>query len=224
MRQKIQKKPEEKAVQPVQPTKRKTGIERLEPLSSRVESMVGEKEIERLLEGNRRYVEGRMEQKNLPEKNRELLNGQHPFVTMLTCSDSRVIPSYIFDANIGDIFKVETAGNILDKVCIGSIEYGVGHLHTPLLVVLAHTKCGAITAACSEGHAEGNLAAVIKKIKPAAKKAENNVDKAIDINAKMVINELLRKSEIVRKAAEEGKLRIVAMKYDLETMEVRLLE
>ena len=186
--------------------------------------MAGEAEIQKLLEGNRRYVENRLNEKNLPERRKELASSQHPFVTMVACSDSRVVPSYIFDANLGEIFKIETAGNILDKIGLGSLEYGVAHLHTPLVVILAHTKCGAVTATCQGGHAEGNIAAIVKKIKPAAKRAKNDVEKAADINAKRVIKEILKKSGAVMKMVEEGKVRIVAMKYDIETGEVKLLE
>jgi|YelNatPaOPRAMG01_1025707.scaffolds.fasta_scaffold03947_9 carbonic anhydrase len=195
-----------------------------EPLLSKGEKMVGEIELQRLLDGNKRYVENKLTEKNMPETRKQLLSGQHPFATVITCSDSRVVPSYIFDTNIGEIFKIETAGNILDKISLGSLEYGVDHLKTPLVVILAHTKCGAVTAACSGGHAEGNIAAIVKKIKPAAKKAKNDVEKAVDINAIRVKEEMLRKSAIVKKAVEEGRVKIVVMKYDLDTGEVKLLE
>jgi len=196
-----------------------------EPLTSKGgKNMVGEKEIQRLLDGNKRFVSGEISDKKYPERRGELLEGQQPFVTMIACSDSRVDPTALFDANLGEIFAIETAGNIVDTVSLGSMEYGVDHLNTPLVVVLSHTKCGAVTATCQGGHAEGNLAKVVETIKPAADKAENDVNKAIDINAKMVVDTILEKSPVIKKAVDEGKTKIVVMKYHLETGEVELKE
>jgi carbonic anhydrase len=194
-----------------------------EPLTSKGgKPMVGEKEIQRLLEGNKRFVSGEVTDKRYPARRAELLEGQHPFVTMVACSDSRVDPTAIFDANLGEMFAIETAGNIVDEISLGSIEYGVDHLHTPLLVVLSHTKCGAVTATCKGGHAEGNLRKVVEKIKPAAEKAENDINRAIDINAEMVVEDILARSPVVKKAVDEGKTKIVIMKYHLEDGTVEL--
>ncbi len=186
--------------------------------------MNSEEAMARLAEGNKRYVEGRMKGYDLPARRKELLEGQHPFVTMVACSDSRVCPEYIFDATLGEIFLIETAGNVLDEIALGSVEYGVEHLHTPLLVVLAHTKCGAVTATCKGGHVEGNLAKVIEKIMPAAEKAGKEVNAAIDENARMVVQDILAGSPAVKKAVDEGKTKIVIMKYHLETGEAKKLE
>jgi len=183
-----------------------------------------EEAINRLSEGNKRYVEGKMSGYDLPARRNELLGGQQPFVTMIACSDSRVCPEYIFDATLGEIFLIETAGNVVDEIGLGSIEYGVGHLNTPLLVVLSHTKCGAVTATCQGGHAEGNLLKVVEKIKPAAEKAGNEVNAAIDENAKAVVADILARSPAVKKAADEGKTKIVIMKYHLETGEAKVME
>lgn len=203
----------------------KPAVKGKEPLTSKGgKNMVGEKEIQRLLEGNKRFVEGKVSDKKYPERRGKLLEGQQPFVTMIACSDSRVDPTALFDANLGEIFAIETAGNIVDTVSLGSMEYGVDHLHTPLVVVLSHTKCGAVTATCQGGHAEGNLAKVVETIKPAAVRAENDVNKAIDINAKMVVETILEKSPVIKKAVDEGKTKIVVMKYHLETGEAKLME
>ncbi len=186
--------------------------------------MNSQEAIQRLLEGNKRYIEGKMSGYDLPARRNELVGGQHPFVTMIACSDSRVCPEYIFDANLGELFLIETAGNVLDDIGLGSVEYGVDHLHTPLLVVLAHTKCGAVTATCQGGHVEGNLASVVKKIKPAAEKAGNEVNAAIDQNAKDVADDILSRSPAVKKAVDEGKTKIIVMKYHLETGEAKVME
>ena len=196
-----------------------------EPLTSKGGKVMNAKEaIQRLLEGNKRFVEGKISDKKYPERRGELLEGQEPFVTMVACSDSRVDPTALFDANLGEIFTIESAGNIVGEVGLGSMEYGVDHLHTPLVVILSHTKCGAVTATCQGGHVEGNLGKVVEKIKPAAEKAGNNVNAAIDQNAKDVVADILEKSPVIQKAVEEGKTKIVVMKYHLETGEVKLME
>ncbi len=186
--------------------------------------MNAEEAMKRLAEGNKRYVEGKMTVHDFPSRRKELVEGQQPFVTMIACSDSRVCPECIFDTSLGEIFLIESAGNVLDDIGLGSVEYGIGHLHTPLLVVLAHTKCGAVTATCQGGHVEGNLGKVVEKIKPAAEKAGNEVNAAIDQNAKDVVNDILARSPVVKKAVEEGKTKIVVMKYHLETGEVKAVE
>ena len=173
-----------------------------------------------LVEGNRRFVSGAMEQKNLVARREELKAGQQPFAAVVCCSDSRVVPEYIFDAGLGDIFTVVSAGNVVDKIGIGSVEYAVGHLHTPLLVVMGHEKCGAVKAAY-HGHDESNITAIMKKLAPAIKRAkkggaeEEECEKAAVLNVKAVIRKL-KKSPIVKKALDEGKLKIVGMRYRLD--------
>jgi carbonic anhydrase len=181
--------------------------------------MNGEEALAKLLEGNKRFVAGTPEAKDMVKRRAELVEGQHPIATVVTCSDSRVVPEYIFDVGLGEIFKVESAGNVLDRIGLGSVEYGVGHLHTPLLIVLGHEKCGAVTAAY-DGHAEGNIAAIVKKLAPAVKRAKKGGDKAAEveqaaaINVKKVMGKL-RKLPPVKAALESGALKIVGMKYSL---------
>lgn len=177
--------------------------------------------LNKLLEGNKRFLSGTMDAKNHAAKREELKAGQHPIVTVVTCSDSRVVPEYIFDVGLGEVFKVETAGNVLDKIGLGSVEYGVGHLHTPLLLIMGHEKCGAVTAAYDGGHAEGNIAAIVKKIQPAIKRAKKGGEKDAEIevaalvNVKKVITKL-KKLPAIKDAVEKGELKIVGMKYHLD--------
>ena len=170
-------------------------------------------ELDRLMEGNKRYIEGNLAEKDVKAARLETQDGQKPFVTVVTCSDSRVVPEYIFDENIGQIFVIRTAGNIVDTITLGSIEYGVEHLHTPLLVVLGHEKCGAVTAACAGGECGHNIAAIVEKLKPSVEKGEKNVEKAVNENIYAVISEIREKSEVVKKLEQEGKLKIIPMKY-----------
>ncbi|MEW6036233.1 MAG: carbonic anhydrase [Candidatus Micrarchaeota archaeon] len=176
--------------------------------------------LNRLMEGNRRFLSGSLQQKDFAARREQLKGGQEPFATVVCCSDSRVVPEYIFDASLGEIFKVETAGNVLDKIGIGSVEYAVGHLGTPVLVVMGHEKCGAVKAAY-HGHAESNIAAIVKKLAPAVKKAkkggaeDDELGKAVVFNVKAVMRKL-KKSPLVKKALDENRLKIVGMKYYLD--------
>jgi len=165
------------------------------------------------MEGNKRYVEGSLAPKDVKAKREQTLDGQKPFVTIVSCSDSRVVPEYIFDENLGEIFVIRTAGNIVDTITLGSIEYGVEHLHTPLLVVLGHEKCGAVTAACAGGECPPNIAAIVEKIKPAVDAGGKEVEASVKENVIKVISEIRQKSEIVRHLESEGKLKIAGMKY-----------
>jgi len=183
--------------------------------------MNSEEAKNKLLEGNKRFLSGSMEAKNHITRREELKAGQHPIATVVTCSDSRVVPEYIFDAGLGEVFKVETAGNVLDKVGLGSVEYGVGHLHTPLLIVMGHEKCGAVTAAYDGGHAEGNIAAIVKRIAPAVKRAKKGgerdaeIEKCCAFNVKKVIAKL-KKTPIIKEKLEKGEVTVMGMKYYLD--------
>lgn len=176
--------------------------------------------IERLKEGNRRFVKGKMKGYDFVERRKEVLSGQKPFVTIVTCSDSRVIPEYIFDANIGELFLIRTAGNVLDDVSVGSIEYGTEHLKTPVLLILGHERCGAVTAACSDENVHGKIKKIVKNIKPACKKASGDVEKATEFNLDAVERYIMKKSKIVKRLVENGELTIVKAKYMLSTGEV----
>jgi len=182
-----------------------------------------------LAEGNARFVSGDLSAKNFSERRAELLSGQNPFVTVVTCSDSRVPPELIFDQGLGDIFVIRVAGNVMDPVVLGSVEYGVEHLHTPLLVILGHQSCGAVTAA-TQGGAEGNIESIMTEIEPSVEIAEETnltgtemVEFAIDENIDLVIKNVLERSPITRELVEDGNLTIFGAKYSLETGEVAVL-
>ena len=176
-------------------------------------------EIERLKEGNKRYVEKHPKEKNLSLRE-ELKTHQKPFATVITCSDSRVIPEYIFDAEIGELFVIRIAGNVLDDVALASVEYGVEHLHTPLLVVLGHESCGAVTAAFNtykeSKEAEGVMKELMEKIKPAVIKALNEqkgIEEAIEFNVSNVIEDLRTRLPVIKRLEDEKKLKVVGAKY-----------
>ena len=184
-----------------------------------------------LAAGNKRFVAGKSKSHNVVELRKKLASGQSPEVIILSCSDSRVSPEIVFDQSLGDLFVVRTAGNIADRVGLGSIEYAVDHIHSPLLVVLGHQKCGAVTAACSgEKMPSVNLEAIVDKIGPAVETAKKSakgdelVESAIKQNVHQSAKDLMSNSEIINDAVKSGKLRIVEAEYQLESGEVVRLE
>jgi carbonic anhydrase len=184
-----------------------------------------------LMAGNRRFVADKPRAHALIALRRKLASGQSPHVIVLACSDSRVPPEVIFDQSLGDLFVVRTAGNVADAVALGSIEYAVDHFHSPLLVVLGHQKCGAVTAACSgEKMPSRNLDAIVEKINPAVTqaktyaKADDLVESAIRENVRQSAKDVLANSEILRKAVKSGKLKVIEGEYLLGTGSVVRLD
>jgi carbonic anhydrase len=160
-------------------------------------------------------------------RQRELVAGQHPHAELLSCADSRVPPEIVFDQGLGDLFVVRVAGNVATDTEIGSLEYGAEHLHIPLLVVLGHESCGAVTAAVQGGKAEGHLAALLNLIKPAVEQSRgvsgDPVANAVRTNVQMVVQQLRSSTPILSELVAHGKLKIVGGVYSLETGEVTWL-
>lgn len=204
------------------------------PAVSAAENLMPEAALARLIEGNARFAGGKLDYPHCDAARRKECaeGGQHPFATVLTCSDSRLAVENIFDQGIGDVFVVRVAGNVADTDEIATIEYGVGHLHTPLLVVLGHSRCGAVNAACAGGHLEGFLPFLIDNIRPAveqvrtaspALKGDALVDACVQANVMQSLADVLRRSAEVRSLVASGKLQAVGAVYDLETGRVRWL-
>jgi carbonic anhydrase len=184
--------------------------------------------LERLMAGNKRYVAAQQAHPHeAPERRAELSDGQYPFAVILGCADSRVPPEVIFDQGLGDLFVIRVAGNVLDDCVLGSIEYAVAHLHTPLIVVLGHSKCGAVGATVEGGELEGHLPSLAAAIQPAVDQAKNLVgdlvDNAVRANAKMVVEQLEASEPVLSALVDAGKLKVIAARYDLDTGEVELL-
>ncbi len=192
--------------------------------------------LKSLMEGNKRFVENRMTCPSGcgPSVREKLARGQQPYAIILSCSDSRVPPELIFDKGLGEIFVVRVAGNVPDLVVLGSIEYAAEHLGSPLVVVLGHSRCGAVTAAVdAHGEAEGNIGSILKAIAPAVEAAKQGgkekekpslVEAAIRENAKRVAANLTKGSHVLAKLAGEGKLKIVAAEYSLDDGKVARLD
>ena len=191
------------------------------------EAPTGAEVLKRLAEGNTRFVTGKSQHPNADAIRRAetAAKGQKPTVTVVSCSDSRVPVEILLDAGIGDVFVVRVAGNVCDTDEIGTVEYGTEHLGTPLLVVLGHTKCGAVTAVTKQDKVGGSIPKLVDNIAPAvaaAQKAHPDlhgdalVPEAIKANVFQSIEDLLKNSEIVRHLVSSGKLQIEGGLYDLE--------
>lgn len=180
-----------------------------------------------LMAGNARFVAGKPQARALVSLRQKLASGQSPKAIILACSDSRVGPELIFDQSLGDIFVVRTAGNVTDAVGLGSIEYAVDHLHSPLLVVLGHQKCGAVSAACSgDKMPSPNLDAIVERINPAVTqaksyaKADDLIESAIKENVHQSAKDVLANSQIIRDAVKAGKLSVIEAEYVLDSGQV----
>jgi carbonic anhydrase len=157
---------------------------------------------------------------------------QHPFATILSCSDSRVPVEIIFDQGIGDIFTVKVAGNVMDTDEIGSVEYGIDHLKTPVLIVLGHTNCGAVTAVCTNEAVHGSITQLVDNIIPTLEKVKSGnpnisgkelIPFAIEANVFQSIEDLLKRSEDARNLVNSGELIIIGAVYDIENGSIKWL-
>ena len=177
-----------------------------------------ESAFQSLKEGNERFVTGTLSNKDsYIEDRKKLCEGQHPFAVVLCCSDSRVAPEIIFDQKLGDLFVIRNAGNIVDEEVLGSIEYAVEHLKTPLVVVMGHAACGAVTATCQGGDLPGHILDIAKRIKHSI-----NPSCCIDDNARRHAKrmaQLIEEDEIVHHVGAK----VVAAFYNLESGKVEWL-
>ncbi len=186
--------------------------------------------LKTLQDGNARYVGEKMLFPDISQQRRaETTAGQHPIVTMVSCSDSRVPVEAIFDQGIGTIFVVRVAGNISGPDELGSVEYGVGHLETPLLVVLGHSKCGAVTAAATGASVHGHIKPLIDAINPVVESVkaanagiagEDLVKAAITENIWYTIETMLTKSAELQARVKEGKVKVVGAMYHVDNGQV----
>ena len=183
-----------------------------------------------LLDGNHRFCDGRMTQYKVRSQRESLTTGQRPKAIIIGCSDSRVPPELVFDQSLGDLFVVRAAGNVVDAIALGSVEYAVEHLGTRLVIVLGHDRCGAVQAACSgSATASPNLNAIMAELRPSVIECSSHkgaalVRDVVEKNALRVSNTLLYKSAVLRKTHDHGDLQIIAARYDLLTGDVSRIE
>lgn len=181
--------------------------------------------LNRLKEGNARYVAEKQENPNNSQARREsCVKGQSPYAIILSCADSRVVPELAFDAGIEELFVVRVAGNVANTSSIASIEYAVAHLGVELIVVLGHESCGAVTAAIAGGDNGYNLNHLLAHVAPAIAKSEDpSVNEVVKVNASENASALEQRSAIISSAVASGKLKIVAGYYNLSSGAVDIL-
>lgn len=171
-----------------------------------------------LKEGNARFATDKSVLRNINAERRESLkNGQNPYAVIVSCSDSRVTPTTVFNAGLGELFDIRLAGNVVDDDALGSIEYAVEHLNTPLIVVMGHQSCGAVTATYNEvvkgEKVSGNMESFVEKITPSVNK-NGTIDDAIHTNIDMVVKEI-SEDKGIKTLIDQGKVKVVGAYYDL---------
>ncbi|MCX2739907.1 carbonic anhydrase family protein [Pontibacter anaerobius] len=192
-----------------------------------------QKAIEILVEGNKRFVNNLKANRNLLQQVNETSTGQHPFAIILSCIDSRTSAELIFDQGLGDIFSARIAGNIVNEDILGSMEFACKVAGSKLIVVLGHTKCGAVKGACD--HVEmGNLTSLVKKIEPSVNAVETEgarnssnaefVEKVAETNVHKMLDEIQEKSPILKEMIEQGEIGIIGGMYDVENGAVEFYE
>jgi len=184
--------------------------------------------FEVLMAGNQRYMQGHpLNVQNTYDERPQLVAGQNPIAIVVGCSDSRVPPEIVFDQGLGKLFVIRVAGNVLDDHALGSIEYAAEHLHTHLIVVLGHDKCGAVQAAVSGGELPGHMQSFVQSIQPAVEEARKYpgdlLDLAIDANVRYVVKQLKTSQPILAHLVDTGELKVAGTRYKLATGEVQIL-
>ncbi len=173
-----------------------------------------QKALDWLRAGNERFVaDTPAPREPYDMQRRRLADAQHPFAVVLTCADSRVDPAVVFDQGLGDLFVTRLAGNVIDTDVLGSAEYAVEHLDASLLVVLGHTKCGAVKAVVTHGKFDGNLKELLRRVHAEG----DDVDAAVRANVRFQVDEAVRKSDVLREAVAAGRVMIVGGVYDLSS-------
>lgn len=207
----------------------------VKPVENR-ETMTPKEALDILIAGNERFVNGTYADKDLRSLVQLIKEKQQPFAAILSCSDSRAPVELIFDQALGDVFSVRLAGNIASDKCIGSLEFSMKHLNSKLIVVMGHTSCGAVKAACDDFQ-EGHIGEITNLIKPAIRYEKSITDPALRnssnaeyvqkinvLNVRHQIDSILRSSDIITNMLEAHKIGIVGATYDLDTMKVNFME
>ncbi len=184
-----------------------------------------------LVQGNNRFVENLKAQRNLKDQVFETSKGQYPFAVILSCIDSRVPAEIVFDQGIGDIFSVRVAGNIVNEDILGSMEYACKVAGSKIVVVMGHTKCGAVTSAC-QGVELGNITPLLEKIKPAVNSIKKDdtaltneqIEEVGAINVNLSIEKIREESPILAEMEKNEEIEIVGATYDVHTGKVTFFD
>jgi carbonic anhydrase len=183
--------------------------------------------LARLKEGHARFLAGKLKPRKIDLNFRaELAKGQNPFAALLTCADSRVPPTLLFDQGLGDLFTLRVAGNVTAPSILGSLEYAVIELRVPLIVVVGHEKCGAVKAAIEDEDPDGNLGFLLREIHigkhlPADKKAA--FESAVKTNTGFHAAEIVKRSTVLKDFVQSGRLKVAAGVFSLSHGEIEWL-
>ena len=185
-------------------------------------TMSSEQVLEQLVAGNRRYVAGRTDNPHqTPQARQEVAQGQNPMAAIIACADSRVPPEIVFDQGLGDLFVIRVAGNIAARAVVGSVEFAAGNLGVPLVVVVGHSGCGAVSAAVQGIDAPGHLGGLIAAIRPAVERAGETpgdpVENAVRANVALVVETLSAAEPVLNRLVDEEQVRIIGAYYHLES-------
>jgi carbonic anhydrase len=184
-----------------------------------------------LVQGNKRFIENKQQDKNFSEMREALENIQQPFAAILGCSDSRVAPELIFDQTLGDIFSVRLAGNVACRKAIGSLEYSCKYLGSKIIVVMGHSNCGAVKAAC-DNFEEGNITEIIKLLQPAVSEETTTLDPERNsknsqfvanvcfLNVKKQIQNIINQSDILKEMLDKKQIGIIGGVYNFASGQV----
>ena len=201
-----------------------------------INQLSGSDILDKLKKGNENFINGEVNCLKMTQKERaQMAKNQRPVAMVVTCSDSRVPPEIIFDQNPGDLFVIRIAGNVVDQLGIASIEYGISVLKIPLLIIMGHQNCGAISAAFDLGDTEfsANIAALLTQIKPSIRSVTQKypnkskaelLDLAIKQNVLHTHQEIINRSPIVREHLGNGTLNIVDAVFNIETGRVGIID
>jgi carbonic anhydrase len=196
-------------------------------------SLTPDTALQILKEGNERFVNNQKADRNLLQQVSETKGGQFPFATVLSCMDSRTSAELIFDQGLGDIFSIRVAGNVLNEDILGSMEYATKAVGTKVILILGHTKCGAIIGACN-GVQLGNLTQLLNKIQPAIERETTATERTGDNpefvnhvtknNVEITMDEIKKQSPVIAELERDGAVKIVGGIYSVETGEVSFFE
>jgi carbonic anhydrase len=178
--------------------------------------------IQRMIDGNSRFVQNISRNHHFSEQRERFIDGQQPYSIILTCSDSRIVPAYIFDEEIGTQFITRSAGNILDSMAIGSIEYAVKFLKSKILLIMGHKSCGAIKAAWQEIKASHHIEKGLQDFEQLFEKMDYNfedeqdlLDKVAEENVRLQINKAYEQSDIIKEHVDNGELALIGGIYHM---------
>ncbi|MEQ8189842.1 MAG: carbonic anhydrase [Candidatus Eremiobacterota bacterium] len=192
-------------------------------------TITSDEALKKLITGNKRFAERNMQHPNqTEERQNEIISGQKPFAIILSCSDSRIPPEIVFDQGLGDLFVIRVAGNILDDIIKGSIEYAVDHLKVKLVMVMGHSNCGALKAAIAGDNVSINISHIINSLLPSVAKARELKgdihENATKLNILRAVEKLMASPPVLDTLVEKGQIKIVGAYYDLETGLVEILK